>query len=133
MYHIGIPHKNKSLSLFHINACSLNKSFGEFQHLRNFTKKMFDMILISKTRIKKQVSLLNNLNINSYSFESTPTQICTGGTLLYIANHLSYKCCNDLNIYDKNKLASTFIEIFNSTKIKYHCGSYLQTSIYGSY
>ena len=132
MHHIGIPHKNKSLSLFYINACSLNKSFGDFQHLRNFTKTMFDMILISETRITKQVSLLNNLNINSYSFESTPTQISTGGTLLYIANHLSYKCRNDLNIYDKNKLASTFIEIFNPKKIKYHCGSHLQTSIYGS-
>ena len=102
MHHIGIPYKNKSLSLFHINACSLNKSFGEFQHLRNFTKTMFDMILISETRIKKQVSLLNNLNINSYSFESTPTQISTGGTLLYIANHLSYKCRNDLNIRKMN-------------------------------
>ena len=27
MYNIEIPHKNKSLSLFHINACSLNKNF----------------------------------------------------------------------------------------------------------
>ena len=116
MHHIGIPHKNKSLSLFHINACSLKKSFGDFQHLGNLTKTMFDMILISETRITKQLSLLNNLNINSYSFESTPTQISTGGTLLYIANHLSYKCFNYLNIYDKNKLASTFIEIFNPKK-----------------
>ena len=29
------------------------------------------------------------------------------GTLLYIANHLSYKCCNDLNIYKKNELEPT--------------------------
>ena len=25
---IETPHKNKSLSLFHINACCLNKNFG---------------------------------------------------------------------------------------------------------
>ena len=27
-------------------------------------------------------------------------------TFLYIANHLSYKCCNDLDIYKKNELES---------------------------
>ena len=27
MYNMEIPHKNKSLSLFHINACPLNKNF----------------------------------------------------------------------------------------------------------
>ena len=29
MHNIEIPHKNKLLSLFHINACSLNKNFDE--------------------------------------------------------------------------------------------------------
>ena len=64
----------------------------------------------------KNVSLLNNLNLNNYSFEFTPTETCSGGTLLYIANHLSYKCHNDLNIYKKNELESTFIEIVNPKK-----------------
>ena len=39
MHNIKIPHKNKSLSLFHINACSLNKNFDDLQHLLNCTKK----------------------------------------------------------------------------------------------
>ena len=34
----------------------------------------------------------------------------------YIANHLSYKCRNDLNIYKKNELESTFIQIVNPKK-----------------
>ena len=46
---------------------------------------------ISETRITKNVSLLNNLNLNNYSFEFTPTETSAGGTLLYIADHLSYK------------------------------------------
>ena len=62
------------------------------------------------------MSLLNNLNLNNYSFEFTPTETCAGGTLLYIANYLSYKCCNDLNIYKKNELESTFIEIVSPKK-----------------
>ena len=64
----------------------------------------------------KYISLLNNLNLNSYSFEFTPTETSAGGTLLYIANHLSYKFCNDLNIYKKNELESTFIETLNPKK-----------------
>ena len=65
---------------------------------------MFDITAISETRIIKNISLLNNLNFNNYSFEFTPTETSAGGTLLYIANHLSYKCRNDLNIYKKNEL-----------------------------
>ena len=61
------------------------------------------MIAISETRITKQVSLLNNSNLENYGFKFTPTQTSAGGTLLYIANHLSYKSCNDLNIYKKNE------------------------------
>ena len=52
MHNIELPHKNKSLSLFHINACSLNKIFDDLQHLLSCTKKI-DIIAISETRIKK--------------------------------------------------------------------------------
>ena len=40
MHNIEIPHKSKSLSLFHIiNACSLNKNFDGLQYLLSCTKK----------------------------------------------------------------------------------------------
>ena len=87
MHNIEISHKNKSLSLFHINTCSLNKNFDDLQHLLSCTKTKFDIIAISETRITKQVSLSNNLNLNNYSFEFTPTETSAGVTLLYIANH----------------------------------------------
>ena len=38
------------------------------------------------------------------------------GTLLYIANHLSYKPRDDLIIYKKSELDSTFVEIISSKK-----------------
>ena len=63
------------------------------------TKFFFDIIAIRKTRITKQVSLLNNLNLN--------------------------KCLNnrnDLNIYKKNELESTFIEIVNPKKSSFLVG-----------
>ena len=133
MHNVEIPNKNKSLSLFHINACSLNKNFDDLQHLLSYTRNNFDIIGVTETRITKQVYLLNNLNLNDYSYEFTPTETTAGGTLLYIANHLSSKCCNDLNIYKMNELESTFIEIVNPKKIKYYYGSHIQTSIHVSY
>ena len=39
MHNIEMPHNNKSLSLFHINACSLNKNFDDLQNLLSSTKK----------------------------------------------------------------------------------------------
>ena len=80
------------------------------------TKNVFDIIAISETRITKQVSLLNDLNFNNYHFEFTPTEISSGGTLLYISNNLSYKCHNYLSIYKKDELEFSFIEIVNPRK-----------------
>ena len=54
------------------------------------------------------------MQVQHYSFEFTPTETCA--PLLYITNHLSYKWRNDLNIYKKNELESTFIEIVNPKK-----------------
>ena len=33
MHNVGVPNKNRSLSLFHINACSLNQNFDDLQYL----------------------------------------------------------------------------------------------------
>ena len=91
MHNIEVPNKNKSLFLFHINACSLNKNFNDFKHLMSCTKHNFDIVGVTETRINKQVSLLDNLNLNNYTYEFSPTKTTAGGTILNIANHLSYK------------------------------------------
>ena len=54
MHNIEIPHKNKLLSLFHVNTCSLNKIFHKLQHLLSCTKNFFDIIAINETRITKK-------------------------------------------------------------------------------
>ena len=41
MHNIEIPHNHKSLSLFHINACSLNKEFDDLEHLSSCAKVFF--------------------------------------------------------------------------------------------
>ena len=113
---LKIPNIRRTLSLFHINSCSLNKNFEELQNLLQSTNINFDVIAITETRIPKNVSVTQNIVLNNYSFEHTPTESSAGGTLLYIANRLSYKIRNDLKIYKKFELESTFIEIINPRK-----------------
>ena len=111
LHQLKISNKEKSLSFFHINSCSLNKNFEELQKLLQSTNIQFDIIAITETRITKNTSVTQNIELSNYSFEHTPTESSTGGTLLYIANHFSYKPRSDLNIYKKFELESTFVEI----------------------
>ena len=67
--------------------------------------------------------------MNNFSFEFTPTESSAGGTLLYVANHLSYKPRLDLNIYKSNELESTFIEILNPKKLILLCFIYKHPSM----
>ena len=111
---LKIPSKEKSLSFFHINSCSLNKIFEKLQNLLQSINIQFDVIAITETRITKNISVTRNIVLINYSFEHTPTESSTGGTLLYVANHILYKTRSDLNICKKFELESTFIEIINS-------------------
>ena len=100
------------------------------QHFLSSTNKSFDVTAIVETRMIKNVLLTNNLTMNNFSLEFNPTESLAGGTLLYIANHLSYKTCFDLNIYESNELESTFIEILNAIKSNVIVGCiYKYTSI----
>ena len=87
---------NTEISHKKLTAIPVSYKCMYLQYLLSCTKTKFDIITITETRITRQGMLLHN-----YSFEFTPTETSAAGTLLYIANHLSYKCRNDLNIYKK--------------------------------
>ena len=55
-----------SLSLFHINSCSLTKNFEDLEYLLKATNKTFDIIAISELRILKDTNLSKNINIYDY-------------------------------------------------------------------
>ena len=107
---LNIRNKSKSLSMFHINTCSLSKNFDDLEYLLKTTNMNFDIIAISETRITKNINKISNINLNNYIFEFIPT---AGETLTYVANHLAYNRRTDLQIYKKRDLESTFIEISN--------------------
>ena len=78
-----IPNKKNSLSLFHIDACSLSKNFEDLEYLLKTTNTNFDIIAISETRILKNTKILKNINMSKFSYEFTPTESTAAGTLLY--------------------------------------------------
>ena len=96
--------------LWVFNTCPLSKNIKELEYLLDKTKIDFDVIAISESRIKKDKSPIESLNLKGYSHESCPTESAAGGTLLYISNNLSYKPRNDLCIYKSAELESTFVK-----------------------
>ena len=59
LQNLKITNKSNSLSLFHIDASSLSKNFDDLQNLLSCTNKNFDIIAITETRIKKNISITN--------------------------------------------------------------------------
>ena len=96
--------KSKSLSLLHLNICSVSKNFIDFCILRKEINMSFDITELNESRIKK-----NSVSpINIELIEHTETEIAAGEALLNINKRLSYHSSNDLNIYMPGNLESIF-------------------------
>ena len=88
----------------------------DLEYLLKTTNINIDIIAISETKILKNTKVVNNINIQNFSYEFTPAESAAGKTLLYIADHLAYQKRNDLNYLEKRYLESTFIEINSPNK-----------------
>ena len=79
-----------------------------------------DIIAVTESHIKENVSCPINIQPLNYSIEHTPpTKASVGGSLLYINNRLSYKPREDLKIYAPGQLESVFIEIICLNYLKF--------------
>ena len=99
------------LSIIHLHISSLASHIHNLKLFLSFLKVSFDIICISESRILKHNLPTVNINIPGYNIEHTPTESKAGGTSMYISEKISYKICNNLNIYNPKQLESTFIEI----------------------
>ena len=100
------PHSDLAIlhNQFNNTSPEKNNDPTNVVNLLKSTNKVFDIIAVTETRITEQTSLTTNINLRNYATEFTPTESSAGGTLLYIASHLSYKPRPDLNIYKSNQL-----------------------------
>ena len=74
IHSLKAANKDKSLSMFHANACSLNKNFEDLEHLLKCINKKFGVVAVSENRITRNTSKLCNISLKNYSDESTPTE-----------------------------------------------------------
>ena len=99
----------------HLNISSLQHHFEELDIL-NTSETKFNVIGITESRLKKGISPLSNINLQSYKIEHTPTESEKGGSLLCMSSNLTYKVWNDWKMYKSKELESVFIEIVNKGK-----------------
>ena len=85
---LNTRNNNKSLSIFHLNTCSLSGALMIFNPYP-IIKYYFDVTAISKWRISKNKPSVVAINLPNYSYEFCPTESLAGGTLLYVRSHLT--------------------------------------------
>ena len=80
------------------------KHFDEIQALLSLFNINFSVIGITETKRLKDIQPSINFSLQNYSTEHTPTELSSGGALLYIFNFLTSKpkskcmCFNDFLI-----------------------------------
>jgi len=109
---VKAKHENMSgFSVFHLNIASLQFHFEELKILLTMLNFDFDCIMITETKLQKDVQPKIDINIPNYHLFHTATEAAKGGTLIYIANKLISKPRKDLEIYESMRVESTFSEI----------------------
>ena len=74
------------------------------------------LLLLKLELLEIYPDYITNISLKNYAVVSIPTEASAEGTLLYIANLLSYKPHHDLSMFRNSELESTFVEIINPKK-----------------
>ena len=101
------------LNFFRLNISSLSYNFNQLHELLSTLKIDFNFIAITESKIQKNITPINNVDLDGYVIEHTPTESSCGGALLYIKDSIKYKVRHDLAMYKKKELESIFIEVIN--------------------
>ena len=99
--------------LSNLNISSLSYNIDQLSTILNTLKVKFDILGITESRLRTDKQTINNIDLEGYVIESTPTAASCGGALLYINKNINFKIRNDLKIYKYKELESVFIEIIN--------------------
>ncbi len=100
----------QKFSIFHLNIASLQKHIHELRSLLSCAHHIFDIICISETRIKDELSLAN-VQLDGYDFVHTPSSTQCGGVGIYIRNGIAFEIIKDLTRSHENICESIFVEL----------------------
>ena len=99
-----------------MNISSLSYHIDDLNSLITNCHVKPKIIVINECRLKKNLDVFSNVNIEGYTFEYTTTVSSKGGNLIYFDNNIRYKVRKDLKILKSKEIQSTFIEIITTTK-----------------
>ena len=87
-----------------LNISSLPYNFHQLETLLKTLKVKFDILGINESRLKTGKQPINNIDLQGYVVESTPTDASCGGALLYINKNINYKLRKDLKIHKSKEV-----------------------------
>lgn len=102
---------DQKLTLYHVNARSLNSNFNNLLLSLRSVRHNFSVIGITETWLGNPNTLHTLYNIPGYNMEHASRQGRGGGVALYINSSLKYKSRSDLSIFVEGVFESTFIEL----------------------
>ena len=107
--------ENKNFSVLHLNIHSVEAHIDEFRTTLQLLNFKFDIICISESKIRYNITPKTDINITGYQYpESMPSHASKGGVLIYARKGINYIPRTDLVIEKEKELESLFIEIINS-------------------
>ena len=95
----------------HLNVSSSQYHLEELSDFIDKSEAKFGVTGIAQSRLDKDITPQNKINLQNYNITHTQTESNKGGSLLFVSTNLSYKSRNDLNMYKSKELESIFIEI----------------------
>ena len=72
--------------------------FDELQTFLTHCPTDFQILSISESRLKTDISTTTNMQLLGFNIEHMPTNSANGGALLYIRDTINYKLRPDLNL-----------------------------------
>ena len=119
---ISAKFADKLFSVYHLNIASLQKHIHELRIMLSCVQIKFDIICISETKLKDEMSL-SNIQIEGYEFIHTPTLTQCGGVGMYIKIGIEYGIINNLTQSHENICESIFVELKHPSKKNVIIGS----------
>ena len=95
-----------------MNINPLQYHFDELQTFLSNCLINFQILGISESRLKTDISTTTNIQLPGFNIEHMPTKSANGSALLYIRDTIiNHKLRPDLNVEKEKELESIFIEI----------------------
>ena len=102
--------------MLHLNVASISLHLNDLKILLSILDHPFDIIALSETKILNNCEPLDNIFIEGYKYEHTPTKTEKGGVCIFYKDRFNFKRRDDLSKSIENIAESVFLEFQSPNK-----------------